>query len=594
MTFDRRRFLDSVGLGFMAQAVTQVRAADEAKDNKVRTRSIKAEGRYLNFPVKTGAPLRPVTILVDGNAFLEVGIELADDAPDWWAFMDLQPLKRKTVTVAVTGLPDCSNALQSIHDSEQIEGYTHLYREARRPQFHFSSRRGWLNDPHVVFCDGEYHLFYQHNPYGLTWGNVHWGHAISTDLVHWKELPIALYPDVGCIMQSGTVVVDWNNTAGFRTGDKPTMVALFTARGRMILRNDRVIHENDIPATQGLAFSNDRGRTWTKYRNNPVIPHIIGENRDPHAFWYEPGKRWITALYMDKDGKSTAHDFSLFSSVDLKKWEKLSDVTLPGDIECPELFEMPVDGNPKNTRWIFHGVRGLYLIGKFNGETFTPESGPHKLQHGNCWHASQRFRDIPDVDGRCIHIAWGVAWSSGLYSGMPFNQAISIPVELTLRSTDEGFRLFSNPVEELASLRTKAHSVAPQILSPGENPLTHMRVELFELMTEMTPDEATEILFNLRGVCVTYNKKRRELSCGDTKAPLEMDDGKIRLRMLIDRTTIDIFGNDGRLFMPMGVVVPPDNNSVAVQVSGGNAQIHSLELFELKSAWGNETLDTSP
>ncbi len=167
---------------------------------------------------------------MDGNIEREFHIGLAEGAPDWWAFMELTPFRRKRITLEVDELPEGSSGLNSIQQSDRIEGQANVYHETRRPQFHFSSRRGWLNDPNgLVFHQGEYHLFYQHNPYGWDWGNMHWGHAVSNDLVHWKELPIALYPDEHGTMFSGSAVIDEHNTAGFQSGAEKTMVAIFTA-----------------------------------------------------------------------------------------------------------------------------------------------------------------------------------------------------------------------------------------------------------------------------------------------------------------------------------------------------------------------------
>ena len=432
----------------------------------------------------------------------------------------------------------------------------------------------------MIFHEGEYHLFYQHNPYGWNWGNGHWGHAVSTDLVHWQELPIALYPDIGCIVQSGSIVADWNNTAGFQSGSGKTLVAIFTTRGRMQIEGGRLIPENDIPATQDIAFSNDRGRTWTKYQKNPVIPHIVGGNRDPKVFWYAPEKKWVMALYMD------GNDFALFSSPDLKHWEKMSDVVIPGDTECPDLFEIAVDGDSKNTRWVFYAAGGMYLIGRFDGKVFTQESGPHQMQHGNCWYAPQTFGDIPASDGRRILIPWGLAKGTApLYQGMPFNGMMGIPVELTLRTTSTGLRLFANPVRELTSLRTTARSIDPQAIESDRNPLSELNLELFDMAMEIVLGDAAQVTLNLRGVPVVYDAKTQELSCGDRRAPLELDRGRIRLRVLMDRTSIDIFGNDGALYMPMGMAVSRENTSLAVHARGGDANISSLTVYELKSMW---------
>lgn len=475
-----------------------------------------------------------------------------------------------------------------------------LYREKLRPQFHFSTRRGWQNDPNgLVFYKGEYHLFYQHIPSVAHFSfdsinpdlKPHWGHAVSRDLIHWQELPIALYPDEHGAIFSGSAVIDWNNTSGFQQGDEPPIVAIFTSAGK--------------PFTQGVAFSNDRGRTFTKYKGNPVVPNIAVRDRDPKVFWYAPQKKWVMALFIDKSDPKMypemnmlelyeffldKNSYGLFSSPDLKHWTKMSDLALRVDGECPELFEILVDGNPKNTRWIFHGAKGRYLIGKFDGTSFTPESGPHEMQRGNAWYASQTFNDIPASDGRRILIPYAsTIWMNPndepLYKDMPFNQSMGIPVELTLRTTEEGLRLFANPVRELASLRTKSHRLESQILRPGENPAVAIKGELLDIETDISPAKATEVVFNLRGIPVTYDAVNQELSCADKKAPFRMQNGKIRLRFLIDRTSVEIFGNEGQLYMAMGVKIPSENVSLQISAKNGDAVLNSLRAFELKSIW---------
>ena len=525
-------------------------------------REIMIEKRYLHLPVKNGGPKRRMSFILDGAVERSFDIELADQAPDWWAFMDVARFQGRRAVLKVDKLPDDSAGLKAIEQSDDIKGAQNLYQEKLRPQFHFTSRRGWNNDPNgLVFYQGEYHLFYQHNPYGWTWGNMHWGHAVSPDLVHWKELPTALYPDEHGTMYSGSAVVDWNNTAGFQTGGEKALICIFTAAGN--------------PFTQGLAFSNDRGRTWTKYEHNPVLPHIIGGNRDPKVIWYAPEKKWLMALYLDQS------TYALFESRNLKQWQRLSDVAIPGTSECPEFFECAVDGNKQNTRWVFYGGNGRYLVGTFDGRTFTPESGPHSLNHGNSFYASQTYTDIPPADGRRILLPWGQMASPG----MPFNQMIGLPVELTLGATDDGLRLSAYPVKELALLRIKSHPINPQPLNPGENPLAQVKGELFDVVADLAPGEAAEVGFNLRGVRVSYDAKKQELSCQGKKASLKPVDGKIQLRLLVDRTSIDIFGNHGRVYMPIGVIVPAENKSLEVYAKGDGAKINTLEVHDLKSAW---------
>jgi sucrose-6-phosphate hydrolase SacC (GH32 family) len=259
----------------------------------------------------------------------------------------------------------------------------------------------------------------------------------------------------------------------------------------------------------------------------------------------------------------------------------MSNVTIPGTSECPEFFEMPVDGDVHNTRWIFYGGNGGYLIGKFDGHTFTPESGPYPLHHGNCWYASQTFNDIPAADGRRILVPWGQID----LPGMPFNQMMGLPVELRLVTTDAGLRIISNPVTELAGLRGKSHTIKPQTLSPGENPLANVSGQLFDITAEVSLGDAKEIGFNLRGVAVKYDVEKQEVSCLDRKAALKPVAGKIKLRLLVDRTSVDIFGNDGEIYMPMGMIIPAEKTALEVYAKGGTVHIDSLKVYDLKSAW---------
>ena len=246
------------------------------------SREIIAAKRWLQFPVKTGANKRSVTVSVGGGMQRRFDIELADGEPDWWAPLDVSGWSGKKLTVAVNRLPENSNALNSLRQADEFIGAGNLYHEPLRPQLQFSPKRGWTNDPNgLVYYNGEYHLFFQHNPYGAIWGNMHWGHATSPDLIHWEEHGEALYPDDMGPMFSGSAVVDWKNTSGFGKDNQPPMVMMYTAAGK--------------PTVQGLASSND-GRHFTKFADNPVLKQITPGNRDPKVMWYEPTKQWVLTL----------------------------------------------------------------------------------------------------------------------------------------------------------------------------------------------------------------------------------------------------------------------------------------------------------
>ena len=433
-----------------------------------------------------------------------------------------------------------------------------LYREEYRPQFHFTAKKNWLNDPNgLVYYKGEYHLFFQHNPKSTRWGNMTWGHAVSTDLIHWKQLEHALYPDKNGVCFSGSAVIDWNNTAGFQTGDEKVMVAIYTSHGR--------------GETQSIAYSNDKGRTWKKFEGNPVLKD---KDRDPKVMWHGPTKKWVMSLF-SKGG------ISFYSSPDLKKWTFMSNIK--GFHECPDLFELAVDGDPKNTRWVLHGgSAGKAILGKFDGTTFTPEGKQVRFDYGRNYYAAQSFSDIPKEDGRRIQIGW---MRGGRYPGMPFNQQMSIPTVFTLRTIGKGIRICRAPVKEIENLRTKTHSFADKTLKPGENLLSKVKGELFEIKAEIELAGAKSFGIRTRGQAVNYDVASKTISALGAKAALPPVKNRIKLHILIDRSTLEVFGNFGEVAMSSCFQHDPKNKSLEIYAVDGSIKVVSLKVYELKSAW---------
>ena len=455
-----------------------------------------------------------------------------------------------------------------------------IYQEIYRPQFHFTARKNWLNDPNgLVFYRGEYHLFFQHNPHAIFWGNMTWGHAVSTDMIHWTQLDHALHPDELGTIFSGSAVVDWHNTTGFQTGDENVIVAIYTSAGSSSEESA------GQPFTQSIAYSNDRGRTWIKYEGNPVLEWITGANRDPKVIWHESTQQWIMALYLEGE------NFALLSSPDLKEWTRLQDITLPGTSECPDFFELSIDGDPQNTRWVFWGASGTYLLGTFDGYTFEQTSGPHTSNWGRNFYAAQTWSDISPKDGRRLQIGW---MTGGDYPFMPFNQQMSFPRELELHTTPQGTRLFARPIREIEILRKKKHRWLNQELKPGENLLSDIKGELFEIRADIEPGKATRVGFSLRGEEVFYDVAEQTLSALGESVPLALNnDGRITLHILLDRTSLEIFGNEGLVFMPFCFLPELSDTNLTVFAEGGNARIESLEAYELHSAWDHSAGSTS-
>ncbi|MCF7675135.1 MAG: glycoside hydrolase family 32 protein [Akkermansiaceae bacterium] len=526
-------------------------------------RQFKITQRYLNIPIKKGAGKHEVTVLVDGRVEVKNVIELAGAEPDWWAFMDVSAWRGKTLTLRVDKLLENSPVLAMIEQSDTLKGAEKLYREPLRGQFHFSPRRGWNNDPNgLVFFNGEYHLFFQHNPYGWDWGNMHWGHAVSRDLVHWQELPDALAPDAFGPMFSGGAVVDWANTSGFGKPGHPAQVLFYTAAGN--------------PTVQCLAYSTD-GRNYTKFAGNPIVKQITGGNRDPKVIWHEPTKKWVMCLYVELNGVHTIH---FLSSPDLKAWTYMSKTD--GLFECPEFYELPVDGDAANRKWVLTAASGEYMVGSFDGTSFTPETAKLPGPSGNCCYAAQTFSDLPKTDGRRIQIGWLRTETPG----MPFNQSMSIPQELKLISTPDGPRQTWTPVKELAVLRAKSHKSGPFTLEAGgTNPLSKVNAELIELRAEFDPGDAEEVVFTVRGATVSYDARKQELNVNGLRAPAPLRDGRQRLTIFCDRTGLEVFASDGLTYVPVSFHPPAADLTLGLQAKGGTVKMNSLEVHELRSAW---------
>ncbi|MBN1418184.1 MAG: GH32 C-terminal domain-containing protein [Planctomycetes bacterium] len=560
--------------------IDQITQSDRRMGTVETVREIAIEDDYVffRFPAKEGGRTR-ISLAVGGE-IVRSAVGQDRDRPYWlsWDVARLEG-KRGVLTVAETPAEDGSCPLaESVGQGDRPRGAAivvdRIYRETYRPQFHFSPRTNWTNDPNGLVCyAGEYHLFFQHNPTGINWGNMTWGHAVSPDLVHWTELEDAIHPDGMGTIFSGSAVVDWENTAGFQTGDEKVLVAFYTSAGGTSEAS------RGQPFTQSIAYSNDRGRTWTKYAKNPVLGHIAGSNRDPKVIRYEPAKTWIMALFLD--GKA----YALFGSPDLKEWKKLCDVPMPGTGECPDLFPLAVDGDANRMKWVFWGGNGNYRLGSFDGKTFAPETDVLRSHWGANDYAAQTYSDIPPSDGRRIQIAW---MSGGRYPGMPFNQQMSFPRVLTLRMTREGIRLHFRPVREIERIRGTKRAWTGVDLAPGADPLADLEGELWDIDATIAPGDATEVVLSIRGTPIAYDAKAGKLLALGREASLPAEGGRIDLRILVDRTSIEIFADGGRILMNSCFLPDPSDRSLGIRAAGGTARIEKLEIWPLRSAWPEE------
>jgi fructan beta-fructosidase len=496
--------------------------------------------------------------------------------------------------------------------------------EQHRPLFHFTPPANWMNDPNgMVFYEGEYHLFYQYYPDSTVWGPMHWGHAVSKDMVHWSHLPIAIYPDSLGLIFSGSAVVDWNNTSGFGQNGKPPLVAIFTQH----LMAGEKAGRHDFQY-QSIAYSNDRGRTWTKYEGNPVIPNTgqIHDFRDPKVIWHEDSKQWIM-IFAAKDM------VQFWASPDLKKWNHLSDFgeewgAHGGVWECPDFFSLRVEGT-QETKWVLlqsinpgapNGGSGTqYFIGDFDGTTFTLDPAFSKdvvygkgvwLDWGRDNYAGVTWSDIPAKDGRRLFMGWMSNWDyAQVVPTERWRSAMTLPRSLHLHRLPAGYRLLSQPVQELTSLRQQKTSIKPQAVKDTfdlvkAHPFSANSAELM-LEIELPDNPATDfsiVLSNDLGESyrIGYNAADSTFFSDRTKAgksgfsekfatkihtaTRSKRDKKLDLHLFFDTASCELFADRGEVVLTDIFFPTSDFTHIKLVAEGGEILIKSGTLWQLKRA----------
>jgi len=543
------------------------------------TKSLVVNGTHLIVPVcngKDGKPLPKdapnfvVLGIYDGDKLVQsFSVSLPQFSDTSWLTaypLDRYGLKGKSIKLSTVDDKKASDSLRTAFDRIKIGSASDAflssdYTQPYRNQFHASTRRGWNNDPNgMVFADGIYHLYYQHNPFGIFWGNMHWGHLQSTDLIHWEEKPIAIPQKlVQCGIWSGGGFLDFNNSAGLGKG---TQFAAFTSTGG-----------------EHLAFSRDKGLTFRELPESPVLKHT---GRDPKIIYYSPEKKWIMAVFdgascAETEATSPAKDspqnrlycnIAFYESTNLRQWKRAGAFTDPerkAVFECPELFELPVQGKPGESRWILLAAQNRYFIGNFDGKTFHKESGPLGTTHGS-FYAAQTFSDVPD--SRRIQIGW-VPTDVYLkeFPNQMVNQAFTLPHELTLRETKDGLRMFFWPVKEAEGLREQLLVDEKNLsLAKANQLLRKYQTELTEVWIEFADSGSHPLI--IRGMDASFN--------GTTA------------RIYSDRTFNEVYAQDGLSYeirkMPAKALTSPKSQLTAPE----NTLIPSLKIYRLQSIWPQE------
>lgn len=512
----------------------------------------------------------------------------------------------------------CLCTCRSVKKSGGVSGVSV---EPYRPQFHFTPPAKWMNDPNgMVYYEGEYHLFYQYYPGDIVWGPMHWGHAVSRDLVHWQHLPVALYPDSLGLIFSGSAVVDRKNTSGFGKNGKPPLVAVFTQH----LMAGEKAGRHDFQY-QSIAYSNDKGRTWTKYAGNPVVPNPgIHDFRDPKVIWYEASKQWVMVF--------AAGDHAMFwGSPDLKKWTHLSDFgraygSHAGVWECPDLFPVRVEGTTEK-KWALlvsinpgapNGGSGTqYFVGQFDGKNFTLDPGFADavsgekavwLDYGRDNYAGVTWSDVPASDGRRLFLGWMSNWDyAQAVPTTAWRSAMTLPRVLKLKNTADGPRLFSSPVRELETLRGKSGEIREGAAGSAADlsAITGAAAVAKEIVLDFEWDAANQPaafgieLFNSKSekVAAGYDPAKQQLFIDRTKsgntafspkfssrdtAPYRAAGQRLRLHCFIDAASVEMFADDGACAMTS--IFFPTEDFTGLRLYGKQVRV-SGKVWALKKAW---------
>lgn len=479
----------------------------------------------------------------------------------------------------------------------------HAYEEPYRPQFHFSSEQDFLADPNgLVYFEGEYHLMYQLYPMVAKDGYVpriaYWGHAVSKDLVHWENLPIALFPDTanGWKPYSGSAIVDWKDRSGL-FGGKPGLVAIFTHQS--MKEQNRTV--------QSLAYSTDRGRTWTMYKDNPVIawaPDSV-RSRDPKVFWHEPTQRFVAVT-------GGTMPVILYSSPDLLKWTRESTFDGFGG-ECPDLFPLAADGDPKNVKWIYSGAGCNFYLGPFDGKRMLFESPARRSFRPGAAYAAQTWSDMPPGDTRRVMIRWMNGGDPQDYTKTktsPWIGCMTLPVELTLRRSANDWTIYQTPVKELESLRMNTVALTNQEVAPDVNLLAKLAGDVFEVEATFELGTAKAFGFKVRtggqeetlvGYDVTKARafvdcRKSGWTCDDPKLAelipglrfsetLAPENNRITLRFFVDKTSVELFCNNGIQYLSAYIYPDPASRGISTYAVGGNVKLVDFKFHELASIW---------
>ena len=491
--------------------------------------SASVDSKYIRFPINKNSNSKRVKFFYGEKLFMDFDLRLDEENGIEYVYYDISEYIGKEISVAIP--EECRYTLYFCNEKPNIA-------YPSRPYIHFTAPFGWINDPNGLVeytspVNGEktYHMFYQHNPYDTGWGNMHWGHAVSKDLLRWEHRPVAVYPDKYGTVFSGSAIIDKENRTGLKKGEEDVLLLYYTAAG-----GNNVMSEGQ-PFTQCLAYSTDGGETFNKYENNPVLPHILSGNRDPKVVWCDELSCYIMALYLE------GNEYALYRSDDLINWTLLQRFDFPNDAECPDIYPLNADGDPSKRKWIISGASYRYMVCECKNGKFEIIQQSRPLNYGGYSYASQTFSNVSDR--RRINIAWQK--DLPFKEESRFNGQMSVPLNITLKTDETGYSLCAKPIDEIKNIIKEQTDFSDIKVNTDTVFSVKLEDSAYMFDFDFSDTESTVMTVKIFGNDLIIDREANTVTSGNLTLPFASYGKQKKMCAIADRYSLELFMGDGEI-----------------------------------------------